>query len=318
MEMNYTIVTEFVLLSFPHVHQLEIFLFMIFLTIYVLTLMGNTIILILIGTDYRLHTPMYFFLGNFSFLEILITTVVMPKLLQNLLSDKKTISFAGCLTQAYFYFFLGGAEFILIAAMSFDRYSAICNPLRYSNVMTRRVCVYIALGSWFGGFLANVLPTIIIYQLPFCGPNIINHFFCDSTPLLRLTCIDAQLFEVIEFINFFFATLVIMTSLLLTVVAYSFITVTILKIPSTQERQKAFSTCATHITMAVLGYGSTIFLYVRPAKSTSLEFNKFVSVLNTMVTPVLNPFIFSLRNKKVHMVVRDAFNKRCCQTREQW
>ncbi|XP_062992778.1 olfactory receptor 6M1-like [Elgaria multicarinata webbii] len=308
MDANYTFVTEFVLLSFPHIRELEVFLFIMIFIIYVLTLMGNMVIIILICTDYRLHTPMYFFLGNFSFMEILITSVVVPKMLQNLLSKKKSISFAGCITQSYFYFFLGGVEFILIAAMSFDRYSAICNPLHYNNVMTGRVCVHIVVCSWLGGFFSNIFSTIMMTRLPFCGPNVINHFFCDSAPLLRLTCISIQLFDFIEFLNFIFSTIVIITSLLVTVVAYAFISVTILRLPSLEERQRAFSTCATHITMAVLGYGSTIFLYVRPAKSTSVQ-DKLVALLNTIVTPALNPFIFSLRNKMVKDVARDAYNK---------
>uniref|UniRef100_A0A7N5PA37 Olfactory receptor n=2 Tax=Ailuropoda melanoleuca TaxID=9646 RepID=A0A7N5PA37_AILME len=302
---NQTTVTEFTLTAFPVIWKLQISLFVVLLFTYMLTLMGNTVIISLIWTDNRLQTPMYFFLSNLSFLDISYTTSVTPKLLACLLEDKKTISFAGCLTQIYFFFFLGTVEFLLLAVMSFDRYVAICNPLRYTIIMNSRVCLLLVLGCWVGAFFSVLCPIIVVSTLPYCYREI-SHFFCDIAPLLQAACIDTHF---IEMINFLLSSLVLLTSLVFTIVSYTYIISTILRIPSAQGRQKAFSTCASHITVVSIAYGSNIFMYVRPSQSHSLDFDKVTAVMTIMVTPLLNPFIYSLRNKKVKEVLREAINK---------
>ncbi|XP_007529036.2 olfactory receptor 6M1-like [Erinaceus europaeus] len=302
---NQTRVTEFILTAFPVLRKLQISLFVTLFFIYTLTLTGNTVIISLIWADHRLQTPMYFFLSNLSILDILYTTSVTPKLLACLLEVRKIISFAGCITQTYFFFFLGTVEFILLAVMSFDRYVAICNPLRYTTIMSSRVCLLLVLGCWVGAFLSVLCPTIVVSRLPFCSEEI-NHFFCDIAPLLQAACIDTHF---IEMINFLLSSLVLLTSLVLTTVSYTYIISTILRIPSAQGRQKAFSTCASHITVVSIAYGSNIFMYVRPSQSHSLDFDKVAAVLTTMVTPLLNPFIYSLRNEKVKEVLREAIIK---------
>lgn len=302
---NQTTVTEFTLTAFPVIWKLQISLFVVLLFTYMLTLMGNTVIISLIWADNRLQTPMYFFLSNLSFLDISYTTSVTPKLLACLLEDKKTISFAGCITQTYFFFFLGTVEFLLLAVMSFDRYVAICNPLRYTIIMNSRVCLLLVLGCWVGAFFSVLCPTIVVSRLPYCYREI-SHFFCDIAPLLQVACIDTHF---IEMINFLLSSLVLLTSLVFTIVSYTYIISTILCIPSAQGRQKAFSTCASHITVVSIAYGSNIFMYVRPSQSHSLDFDKVTAVLTTMVTPLLNPFIYSLRNEKVKEVLREAINK---------
>nr|XP_020765903.1 olfactory receptor 6M1-like [Odocoileus virginianus texanus] len=302
---NQTTVTEFILTAFPALQKLQIFLFVVLLFTYMLTLIGNGVIISLIWADNRLQTPMYFFLSNLSLLDISYTTSVTPKLLSFLLKDKKTISLAGCISQTYFFFFLGTVEFILLVVMSFDRYVAICNPLRYTVIMNSRVCLLLVLGCWVGAFLSVLCPVILLSRLPFCQKEI-NHFFCDIAPLLQAACIDTRLLEMISFL---LSSLILLTSLVITTVSYTYIISTILRIPSAQGRQKAFSTCASHITVVSIAYGSNIFMYVRPSQSQSLEFDKVTAVFTIMVTPLLNPFIYSLRNETVKDVLRDAVNK---------
>ncbi|XP_058400465.1 olfactory receptor 6M1-like [Diceros bicornis minor] len=301
---NQTTVTEFTLTAFPSLQKLQISLFVVLLFTYMLTLTGNIVIISLILADNRLHTPMYFFLSNLSLLDILYTTSVTPKLLACLL-EEKTISLAGCIAQTYFFFFLGTVEFILLAVMSFDRYVAICNPLRYTIVMNSRVCLLLVLGCWVGAFLSVLCPSIVVSRLPFCYKEI-SHFFCDIAPLLQVACIDTHF---IEMINFLLSSFILLSSLVLTTVSYTYIISTILSIPSAQGRQKTFSTCASHITVVSIAYGSNIFMYVRPSQSHSLDFDKVTAVLTTMVTPLLNPFIYSLRNEQVKKVLREAVNK---------
>uniref|UniRef100_H0XV04 Olfactory receptor n=1 Tax=Otolemur garnettii TaxID=30611 RepID=H0XV04_OTOGA len=302
---NETQVTEFILLGFQNEKEVEMLLFFTFLLMYMISLLGNTMIILLVCCDYRLHSPMYFFVVNLSFLEVAITSTVVPKMLTNIFSLTKTISFVGCLTQSFFYFLLGSTEFFILAVMSFDRYVAICNPLKYAVIMNRQMCIMLLLGSYVGGFLSILGSSILTAALPFCGPNVINHFFCDSAPVLKLVCADVSLVELTDFIS---SAVLLLGSLLLTGVSYIYIIITILRIPSVQGRQKAFSTCASHITVVALYYGSSIFIYVRPQKGNVTDVNKFATVLNTIVTPMLNPFIYSLRNEKVKESLSDAFN----------
>nr|XP_056704463.1 olfactory receptor 6M1-like [Euleptes europaea] len=255
---------------------------------------------------------MYFFLGNLSLLEVFFTSAIIPKMLANLLAERKTISFSGCIAQCHFYFFLGSTELLLLAVMSIDRYVAICNPLRYVAIMNARVCVSLVLGCWLGGFVHILWPTVVISQLPYCGPNIINHFFCDSTPLLKLSCSDTRLIELVDVL---LASVMLVGTLLVITVSYIYIISTVLKIPSATGRSKAFSTCASHITVVTIYYGSSIFMYAQPAQSSALEFNKVVAVLTAVVTPFLNPLIYSLRNEKVKEALKDMVKWRSASQR---
>lgn len=257
--------------------------------------------------DKRLHTPMCYSLRNFAILEICFTTVIFPKMLTNILTGYKTISLLGCFIQSFLYFFLGTTEFFLLAVMSCDRYVAICNPLRYATIMSKRVCVHLVLCSWMTGFILIIIPTFIVFQQPFCGPNIINHFFCDNFPLLELICADTSL---IELLGFIVANFSLLGTLSVTATCYGHILCTILRIPSAKERQKAFSTCSSHIMVVSLFYGSCIFMYIRMGKGDQgKDRNKAVALLNTVVTPMFNPFIYTLKNKQVKQVFNEKINK---------
>ncbi|XP_077169470.1 olfactory receptor 6M1-like [Paroedura picta] len=303
---NTTSITEILLLGFEVDPPLEIILFLVFLLVYLVTVLGNALIIVLIGIDSHLHSPMYFFLSNLSFIEIFMATCVMPKMLANFLTKRKTISIGGCFAQLYFYFFMGSTEFILFAAMSFDRYMAICYPLRYPTLMTGTVCVKMVIGSWIGGFMSVFLSIVLKARLPYCGPNVINHYFCDSAPFLHLACTDIRLIELIDFIS---SLLLLLGSLSFTATSYVYIISTILKIPSAQGRKKAFATCASHFTVVSMGYGISIFVYVRPSQTDTMSMNKALAVFSGILTPLLNPFIFSLRNEQMKEALKDLLNR---------
>ncbi|XP_062950754.1 olfactory receptor 6M1-like [Cynocephalus volans] len=299
---NWTFVTEFILVGIPTTRALGGLLFLTFLLAYLVTLLGNTLIITLILVDYRLQVPMYFFLSNYSFSEILTTTCAVPKMLAGFLSERKSISLGGCSVQSYFYFLSGCTEFILFAVMSYDRYVAICSPLQYPVIMTSSLCVRLVILSWVGGFLLILPSTVLKAGLPYCGPNVIDHFFCDSAPLLHLACADVRIIELLDFLS---SLVLFISSLSLTVVSYVYIISTILKIPSGQGQRKAFSTCASHFTVVSMGYGISIFVYVRPSQKSSLHLNKILFILSTVITPLLSPFIFSLRNKAMKDALKD-------------
>ncbi|XP_007435035.1 olfactory receptor 6Q1-like [Python bivittatus] len=293
---NWTLVTEFIILGFPNVREVELLFFFLFLLMYMLMLVENIIIILVIQLDYRLQTPMYFFIGNLSSLDIAFTTVTVPKMLANIATDNRTISIPSCFTQLYIFYFLGSSECFLLASMAYDRYLAICNPLQYTTLMNKRTCVLLAFCSWFGGFLAPVLPTTFLFQLPFCRSNVINHFFCDAPPILKLSCKDIFVAEVI---NFIVGSVVLLSSFSFTIVTYIFIINTILHIPSAEGQKKAFSTCGMHLTIVFIFFGTTIFMYIRTKTIHAFNFNKIVSVFYSVVTPVLNPIIYSLRNNDI-------------------
>uniref|UniRef100_A0A8C8RLQ1 Olfactory receptor n=1 Tax=Pelusios castaneus TaxID=367368 RepID=A0A8C8RLQ1_9SAUR len=293
---NSTTFQEFILLGFPTVLELQVLLFMIFLLVYVLTILENVIIITLIKRNYNLQKPMYFFLSNLSFLEAWYISVTVPKLLVNFLLESKSISFVGCMTQLYFFSSLICTECVLLAVMAYDRYVAICNPLRYPAVMTHRLCLQLAVGSWMTGFLASFLKVFFISQLSFCGSNVINHFFCDISPLLNMACTDMTAAEIVDFI---LALFILLVPLSITIVSYICIIGTILQIPTAQGRRKAFSTCTSHLTVVVIFFSATLFMYARPKRIHPFDLNKLVSVVYTIVTPMLNPFIYCLRNQEV-------------------
>uniref|UniRef100_A0A8C3HHZ9 Olfactory receptor n=1 Tax=Chrysemys picta bellii TaxID=8478 RepID=A0A8C3HHZ9_CHRPI len=307
-EANETTVAEFMLLGFSGVcDKFQMFLFFVLLLTYLVTLTGNAlIILIVLCVDRRLHSPMYFFIANLSFLEIWFTSVTSPRLMLDFLSVSRTISFHGCMAQTFFYFALGITEFCLLVIMSFDRYVAICHPLQYTTIMNQRLCIQLVLGSWVGSFTVISLRMLLISKLRFCGPNVINHFFCDNSPLFQLSCTDTSGVKRVD--SILISTLVL-TSLCLTMLSYMSIFLSILQMPTATGRQKAFATCGSHLTSLAIGYGSCIVLYVRPSGSASSDVNKGVALLNNVLYPFLNPFIYSLRNKTVKLALRETFSR---------
>ncbi|XP_029138824.1 olfactory receptor 6M1-like [Protobothrops mucrosquamatus] len=297
-------INMFLILGFPNTRKVEIALFFVFLTMYLLTVTGNIIIIITVNTDNHLQTPMYFFLGNLSLLDIGYTSSTVPKLLSILLMNVHLISLVGCLLQSYFFFFFGSAECFLLSVMAYDRYMAICYPLRYPIIMNRRICIVFVIVCWISGCVAPLIAAIMVINLPFCGTNIINHFFCDIPPLLKLACIDTSL---IQQITFLLSAMVILSTFLCTIISYIYIGITILKIPSSHGRHKAFSTCASHLTVVSLYYGTVIFMYVSPTTRSSFDLNKVIAVIYSVVTPMLNPMIYTLRNQDMKTALKRMF-----------
>ncbi|XP_077020593.1 olfactory receptor 9A4 [Tamandua tetradactyla] len=301
---NQSSVTEFYLLGFPGSEELHHILFATFFFLYSVTLMGNTVIIMIVCVDKRLQSPMYFFLGHLSVLEILVTTIIIPVMLWGLLlSGMQTISLTACVAQLFLYLAVGTTEFALLGVMAVDRYVAACNPLRYDIIMNSRTCTLVVVLSWVFGFLFQIWPVYATFQLTFCKSNVVNNFFWDRGQLPKLSC-DETLF--IEFILFLMAVFVLFGSLIPTIVSYTYIISTILKIPSASGRRKAFSTCASHFTCVVIGYGSCLFLYVKPKQTQAADYNRVVSLMVSVVTPFLSPFIFTLRNDRVIEALRDG------------
>ncbi|XP_006861248.1 PREDICTED: olfactory receptor 9A4-like [Chrysochloris asiatica] len=310
MMENYSSTTEFYLLGFHGSQELHYILFMIFFFFYSVTVMGNSIIITIVCVDKRLQSPMYFFLVHLSVLEIFITSIVVPVMLWALLlPGMQRLSLATCVTQLFLYLALGTADFSLLAVMAVDRYVVICNPLRYSSIMNSRTCTWLVIMSWAFGFLSEIWPVYATFQLTFCKSNVLDHFYCDRGQLLKLSC-DNTLFT--EFVLFLMAVFIIVGSWIPTMVSYTYIISTILKIPSASSQRKAFSTCTSHLSFVVIGFDCCFFLYVKPKQTQAAEYNKIVSLLIFVVTPFLNPFIFTLRNNQVKEVLRDGV-KRCYQ-----
>ncbi|VCW76217.1 unnamed protein product [Gulo gulo] len=303
---NHTKQIEFILLGLTDNSLLQIIIFLFLFLNYMLSMIGNLSIIALTLLDSHLKTPMYFFLRNFSFLEISFTSVCIPRFLVTIVTRENVISYNGCITQLFFYIFLGVTEFFLLAAMSYDRYVAICKPLHFTSIMSNRICHQIVLSSWATGFLAIFPPLFFILNLDFCTSNIIDHFICDVSPVLQLSCSDTHL---IEQIAFFLALMILIVTLLLVILSYSYIIKTILKFPSVQQKKKAFSTCSSHMIVVSITYGSCIFMYIKPSANERITSSKGVAVLNTSVAPMLNPFIYTLRNQQVKQAFRDVFSK---------
>ncbi|KAM3820935.1 olfactory receptor 6X1-like [Vipera latastei] len=305
---NCTRVVEFNLVGLPRVWGLEGLMHAAIFLLYLLCLMGNGLIIVVVILDHHLQKPMYFFLSNLSCIDIGHTTAFIPKLLVNYVSAKNSICFYCCITQLYFYFLFGVTEFFIMTLISLDRYLAICYPLRYSTIMTSGVCLKLAITAWFGGFFSILYQGVLTASLPYCASNVINHFYCDEGPLLKISGGDTH---VIEALGFLLTVVVIMSSLLFTLISYLFIICTILRMPSTTRQQRAFSTCASHLVVVCILYGSVFFVYLRPnVKNSSFSMMKSVSILYTMVAPALNPFIYTIRNNEVKDAVKKLLERK--------
>lgn len=298
---NYTKVVEFIIVGFPHLQHLRTLLFILLLTVYLFTIFGNLLVFTVIRIDCQLQTPMYFFISILSFLEIWYTATTIPKMLSNLVSKRKSISFTGCLLQTYFFHSLGATECYLLTAMAYDRYLAICKPLRYPSVMTTKMCVQMATSCWICGFTCPITEVILVSKLPFCGPNQIQHIFCDFPPLLSLACTDTSVNVLVDFVVNAF---IILVTFLFIMASYVKIIQTVLKIQTAESREKAFSTCASHLTVVLLFFGSIIFMYVRLKTSYSLEYDRAFAVIYAVLTPLVNPIIYSLRNKEILRAIK--------------
>ncbi|XP_055251703.1 olfactory receptor 6C3-like [Moschus berezovskii] len=303
---NHTRPTEFILLGLSDDPELQVVTFLFLIITYILSVTGNLTIIILTLVDFHLQTPMYFFLRNFSILEISFTTVCIPRFLGTIITRDKAISYNNCTAQLFFFIFLGITEFYLLTAMSYDRYVAICKPLHYTTIMNNRVCVLLVCCAWLAGFL-NIFPPVILFlQLDYCDSNIIDHFACDYFPLLQLSCSDTWLLEVI---GFYSAIVILLFTLALIILSYMFIIKTILRLPSASQRKKAFSTCSSHMIVISISYGSCIFMYANPAAKEKASLTKGVAILNTSVAPMMNPFIYTLRNQQVKQAFKDTIQK---------
>ncbi|XP_030395475.1 olfactory receptor 11A1-like [Gopherus evgoodei] len=303
---NQTSITEFILLGFGNLPGLQILFFVLFLVIYIVTMTANILIVAIVVSDQHLHTPMYFFLGNLSCLEICYTSTILPRMLANFLTGDKTISVTGCIVQFYLFGVLVTVECYLLALMSYDRYLAICKPLHYAALMNGRFCMQLAVGSWLSSFIVLTILICLVSQLIFCGPNEIDHFFCDFSPMIKLSCSDTSLVTLVTLI---FSSIDIVSPFILTLTSYIFIISTILRIPSTTRRQKAFSTCSSHLIVVTVFYGALMIVYILPNTGSLKALNKFFSILYTVMTPLINPLIYSLRNKDVKEALRRAVQK---------
>ncbi|XP_069802707.1 olfactory receptor 10A3-like [Dendropsophus ebraccatus] len=301
---NYTTVKEFILVGFSDVLELQYFLFAVFLCIFIISLSAHMFLIVLYRFSTNLHTPMYFFLANFSLLEICYISTITPKMLVNLLSGNKTITFYGCTSQMYCFLLLASTECYLLAAMSYDRYNAICHPLKYNSIVTRGACIKLIVGSWIIGFVVATIQTFLTFSLPFCGPNKINHFYCDIPPIMALACTDTKFNEIATFLIVIF---LVIGAFMLTVLPYVQIIWTIVKHHSTTGTKKAFSTCASHLIVVTIFFGSGSVMYLRPKSSYGTNVDKFMSLMYTIIAPLLNPFIYSLRNNDVKFAVKIFF-----------
>ncbi|XP_064145151.1 olfactory receptor-like protein OLF1 [Loxodonta africana] len=307
IEGNYTLVTEFVLLGFPTRPELQIVLFLVFLMLYGVILMGNIGLIMLIRIDSRLQTPMYFFLSNLSFVDLCYSSVIVPKMLVNFLSENKSISYYGCALQFYFFCTFADTESFILAAMAYDRCVAICNPLLYTVVMSRGTFVWLIILPYIGGNLSSLVHTFFAFILKYCDKNVISHFFCDLPPLLKLSCTDTS---VNEWLLSTYGSSVKIICFIIIVISYYFILLSVLKIRSSSGRKKTFSTCASHLTSVVIYQGSLLFIYSRPSSLYSPNTEKIISVFYTIVIPVLNPLIYGLRNKDVKDAAKKALRSK--------
>ncbi|XP_076998149.1 olfactory receptor 1F1-like [Tamandua tetradactyla] len=306
---NQSSVSEFLLLGLSRQPQQQQLLFWLFLIMYLATVLGNLLIILAIGADSRLHTPMYFFLSNLSFVDICFSSTTVPKMLTNHILGIHTISFPGCLTQMYFLFEFTDMDNFLLAVMAYDRFVAVCHPLHYSTGMTHQLCALLVIGSWVTANLNSLLHTLLVAQLSFCADNAIPHFFCDIAPLLKLSCSDAHLNEMMILTE---GALIMVTPFVCILASYIRIIGAVLRVPSTKGKWKAFSTCGSHLSVVSLFYGTIFAVYFSPSSSHSAEKDTAATVLYTVVTPMLNPFIYSLRNRDLKGALSKVMGRKTC------
>ncbi|KAM4845598.1 olfactory receptor 8H1-like [Thomomys bottae] len=304
---NNTGVPFFILMGLTDSAEMQLALSLLFLLIYLTTVLGNLCMIMIIRLDLQLHTPMYFFLTHLSFIDLNYSSVITPKTLENLLTSTRNISFTGCFSQLFFFVLFAATECVLLSTMAYDRYVAICKPLQYPIIMSSRLCWTLLAGSYVAGLLDSSVNVICMSRLTFCHSNIIHHFFCDITPMLALSCKDTNDTELMIFI---LAGSTLMLSLITIAMSYVSILATILKMKSTSGKQKVFSTCASHLLVVTVFYGTMIFTYLKPKKSYSLGKDQVASVFYTIVIPILNPLIYSLRNKEVKNAFFRVMQKR--------
>ncbi|XP_075415713.1 olfactory receptor 1E2 [Tenrec ecaudatus] len=304
---NQTIISEFLLLGLPIEPEQQNLFYAMFLVMYLTTVLGNLTIIIIIRLDSHLHTPMYLFLSNLSFSDFCFSSVTMPKLLQNMQSQMPSIPYGGCLTQMYFFLFFGDLESFLLVAMAYDRYVAICFPLHYTTIMSPQLCLSLVALSWVLTTFHAMLHTLLMARLSFCADNVIPHFFCDMSALLKLACSDTQVNELVIFVM---GGLILVIPFLLIIMSYVRIVSSILKVPSARGIRKAFSTCGSHLSVVSLFYGTVIGLYLCPSADNSTIKDTVMAMMYTVVTPMLNPFIYSLRNRDMKGAMRRIFCKR--------
>ncbi|XP_065422840.1 olfactory receptor 9S13-like [Chrysemys picta bellii] len=300
-DANHTAVTEFILLGFGRGRGFQVVPFMTFLVIYIITVLGNTILVLTITADSRLHTPMYFLLMNLSLLDLCYSSVIAPRAMVSFLTDTKTISYRGCATQLFFFSLFVTTEAFILSAMAYDRYTAICNPLLYTATMSKPVCIQLVVGAYICGSMNSMLQTGFTFTLSFCGSNEIDHFFCDVPPLLTLSCTETYINQMVLFP---LCGLIIVSTALIILVSYAYIISAVLQTRCAAGRNKTFSTCTSHIVVVSLLYGTVFFMYAQPSSLSSPDQSKVVSVFYTLVIPMLNPFIYSLRNKDVKEALR--------------
>ncbi|XP_051702561.2 olfactory receptor 9S13-like [Oryctolagus cuniculus] len=305
-KMNDSEVTDFILLGFRAPPELQLLLFLMFLMVYVVIVLGNVSMIIVVRGDTKLHTPMYFFLSNLSYLDLCYSTVIAPKTLANFLTKEKKISYNGCAAQFFFFALFVTTEGFLLAVMAFDRFSAICSPLLYPVHMSQKVCVRLVTGSYLCGCINSVVQTGFTFSLRFCGENRLDHFFCDVPALIKIACVDPFVNEIVLFV---LSALIIISTTAIILVSYAYILCTVLKIPSTRGRSKTFSTCGSHVAVVSLFYGTVFFMYAQPGAISAPEQSKIVAVFYTLIIPMLNPLIYSLRNKDV----KDAVKRMVCR-----
>ncbi|XP_016011593.2 olfactory receptor 13D1-like [Rousettus aegyptiacus] len=296
---------EFILQGLSEYPRAEKLLFVMCLIMYLVILLGNSTLVTLTLLDSRLHTPMYFFLGNLSFLDICYTSSFIPTMLIHFLSKKKTISFTRCIVQFSVAYGMGSTECVLLAVMAYDRYVAVCNPLRYSIIMSKALCIQMSALSWGLGFLNSLIETILAIRLPFCGKNVINHFACEILAFVKLACTDISLNEIAIMLS---NVIFLFSPLLLICISYIFILSTVLRINLAEGKKKVFSTCSAHVTVVSVFYGTILFMYMKP-KSKDGIFEKLIAVFYGVVTPMINPIIYSLRNKEVHGAMRKLMTR---------
>ncbi|XP_007956482.1 olfactory receptor 6C2-like [Orycteropus afer afer] len=303
---NHTALTTFILLGLTEDPQLQILIFIFLLITYILSVTGNLTIIILTLMDAHLKTAMYFFLQNFSFLEISFTSACIPRFLYSISTGDRIITYNSCLSQLFFTYLFAVTEFFLLATMSYDRYVAICKPLHYLTIMNHSACKRLILGCWITTLLIISPPFILGLNLEFCDSNVIDHFFCDANPLLKISCTDTWIIELLTLVG---SVLIFIMTLMCVVLSYVYIIRTILRFPSAQQRKKAFSTCSSHIIVVSITYGSCIFVYIKPSAKDEMAINKGVTILTTSISPMLNPFIYTLRNKQVKKAFNDLVKR---------